>query len=73
VSRITTLWYRFLGWLLRRRRDALIQVELLGSLDGPVRRVEEVHGTIVVFTQHSAYRVWYDYNYIGLRMRRVAP
>ena len=66
------LWYRLLAWMFRVGRDTRLRIELIDSLDGPVKRVVEVHGTIVVFTHYGAYRVWYDYSYVGLRMRRVA-
>ncbi len=65
------LWYRLLAWMFRVGRDTRLRIELIDSLDGPVDRIVEVHGTIVVFTRRSAYRVWYDYSHIGLRMRRV--
>ncbi len=66
------LWYRLLARLFRLGRDTRLRVELLDALDGPVERIVDVHGTIVVFTRYSAYRVWYSYSSIGLRMQRVA-
>lgn len=64
------LWYRFLAWLFRVRRDICLRYEFIDHIDGPVEHIRDVHGTIVVFTRYSAYRVWYDYGYIGLRMQR---
>jgi hypothetical protein len=71
MSKLIELWYRLLAWGHDKRRDAILQVELVGTFHGRIERIVEVHGAIVVFTNHGeAYRVWYDYNYIGLRMQR---
>ena len=73
-DRMLSLWYRLLAWGHRQRRDAILQVELVGTLQGRVARIEQVHGTLVIFTSTGdVYRVWYDYGYIGLRLQRMQP
>jgi len=73
-GKLLSLWYRLLAWGHRQRRNAILQVELIGTLQGGIERIDEVHGTLVVFTTTGdVYRVWYDYNYIGLRLQRMRP
>ena len=74
MSKLLSLWYRLLAWGHRQRRNAILQVELVGTIQGRIERIEEVHGTLVVFTNYGdVYRVWYDYSHIGLRLQWMRP
>jgi hypothetical protein len=73
-DKLLSLWYRLLAWGHRQRRNAILQVELVGTLQGRIVHIAEIHGTLMVFTSYGdVYRVWYDYGYGGLRVKRVTP
>jgi hypothetical protein len=57
------LWYRFLAWTFRARRDAFIRIEMQGAFDGPIDRIVEHRDAVFVFTRYNAYAVHYDYGY----------
>ncbi len=65
------LWDRLLTWGLRQRRDALLRIELQGSLDSPVERIVTHRDTVVVFTRYCVYTISYNYSHGGLEYRRV--
>ncbi len=61
------LWHRLLAWGFRKRRDAWIRVELVGSFDGPVERIVEHRGCVFVLTRHNVYSITHDYVYPSVR------
>lgn len=64
-----TLWHRLLAWGFRKRRDAWIRIELVGSFDGPVDRIIEHRDYVLVLTRYSVYSLSHD-PYCGVSVRR---
>lgn len=68
---MTTIWYRFLAWTFRKRREAFVRIDLVGSFDGPIRRIEHLQGMLVVITDRNVYTVQQDF-YLNTYAKRVA-
>lgn len=70
MSGVKALWYRFLAWTFRKRREAYVRVDLVGAFDGPIRRIEPLRDMLVVITDRDVYTIQVDWN--GLTyVRRV--
>jgi hypothetical protein len=67
-----TLWYRFLAWTFRKRREAYVRVYLVGTFSGPIRRIEHFRDMVVVLTDRDVYTVRQDYSSDFTDFRRVA-
>lgn len=72
MGAIRSLWYRFLARMSRHQFEAYVRIELVGSLDGPVRCTERLRDQVIVMTDRSVYVVRQDFTGGFVYSQRVA-
>lgn len=70
-EKVVRLWYRFLAWTFRKRREAYVRIDLVGAFNGPIRRIEHLRDMLVVITDCDVYTIQQDWSgFTDIRRRR---